>query len=239
MALARPGFTLSRPAVVPAIGGGGGVVSPWTDVNLSNATMTDAQSLFTSSGSTLSTVSTLVLDGTNHGRMDTMDALFFTLQLTDFDRAKHFGVAVRAAWSNNLTGVWELYLGCGNSSTPASDDGVYISSQLKAISAAVGGNDYGTNPSNNQTISDGARYLGGMINYRSDRQDGSCGQSANSDLSVRAGQNRSVDPGTAMTDNDQFLLVGIGNQSAKADGSYNGTLSDLKVQYQLLAHYGL
>ena len=42
-----------------------------------------------------------------------------------------------------------------------------------------------------------------------------------------------------MTDNDQFLLVGIGNQSAKADGSYNGTLSDLKVQYQLLAHYGL
>ena len=224
---------------MPAIGGGGGVVSPWTDVNLSNATMTDAQSLFTSSGSTLSTVSTLVLDGTNHGRMDTMDALFFTLQLTDFDRAKHFGVAVRAAWSNNLTGVWELYLGCGNSSTPASDDGVYISSQLKAISAAVGGNDYGTNPSNNQTISDGARYLGGMINYRSDRQDGSCGQSANSDLSVRAGQNRSVDPGTAMTDNDQFLLVGIGNQSAKADGSYNGTLSDLKVQYQLLAHYGL
>ena len=224
---------------MPAIGGGGGVVSPWTDVNLSNATMTDAQSLFTSSGSTLSTVSTLVLDGTNHGRMDTMDALIFTLQLTDFDRAKHFGVAVRAAWSNNLTGVWELYLGCRNSSTPASDDGVYISSQLKAISAAVGGNDYGTNPSNNQTISDGARYLGGMINYRSDRQDGSCGQSANSDLSVRAGQNRSVDPGTAMTDNDQFLLVGIGNQSAQADGSYNGPLSDLKVQYQLLAHYGL
>lgn len=232
---------------MPAIGGGGGVVSAWTDVNLSNATMIDLDSagnprtpgIFTSTGSTLSTVSTIVLDGTVHGRQDTMDALFFTLQLTEFDRAKHFGVAVRAAWSNNLPGVWEMYLGVGNDSAPVSDGGVYISTQLKATGAGVGGNDYGTNPSNNQTVTDGARYLGGMFNYRSDRQDGSCGQSANSDLSIRAGQNRSVDPGTAMTDNDQFLMVGFGNQSAKADGTYNGTLSDLKVQYQLLAHYGL
>ena len=238
MALARPGYAIARPTIVPAIGGGGATVSAWTDVNLSNATMTDAQSLYTASGSTLSTVSTIVLDGTNHGRMDTMDALFFTLQLSNFDREKHFGVAVRATWSNNLTGVWEMYIGVGNDSAPVSDGGVYISTHLKATAAGVGGNDYGSNPTNNQTVSDGARFLAGMINYRSDRQDGSCGQSANSDRTVRAGQNRSVDPGTAMSDNDQFLLVGFGNQSAKADGSYNGTLTDLKVQYQLLAHYG-
>lgn len=238
MALARPGFSPASPTISPAIGGGGGTTSPWTDVNLGSATMNDAQSLYTSSGSSLSTVSTIVLDGTNHGRMDTMDGLFFTVELTEFDAAKHFGVAIRATWSNNLTGVWEMYLGVGNDSTPASDGGVYLSTQLKATGAGVGGNDYGVNPSNNQTVTDGARFLGGMINYRSDRQDGSCGQSANSDLSIRAGQNRSVDPGTALG-SSQYLLVGFGNQSAKADGTYNGTLSDLKVQFQLLAHYGL
>jgi len=238
MALARPGFSPASPSIVPAIGGGSVAASPWTDVNLGSATMNDAQSLYTSSGSSLGTVSTIVLDGTNHGRMDTMDGLFFTVELTDFDAAKHFGVAIRATWSNNLTGVWEMYLGVGNDSAPASDGGVYLSTQLKATGAGVGGNDYGTNPSNNQTVTDGARFLGGMINYRSDRQDGSCGQSANSDLSIRAGQNRSVDPGTALG-SSQYLLVGFGNQSAKADGTYNGTLTDLKVQFQLLAHYGL
>jgi hypothetical protein len=238
MALARPGFSPASPTIVPAIGGGSVAASPWTDVNLGSATMNDAQSLYTSSGSSLGTISTIVLNGVNHGRMDTMDGLFFTVQLTDFDAAKHFGVAIRATWSNNLTGVWEMYLGVGNDSTPVSDGGVYFSTQLKATGAAVGGNDYGVNPSNNQTVTDGARFLAGMINYRSDRQDGSCGQSANSDLSIRAGQNRSVDPGTALG-SSQYLLVGFGNQSAKADGTYNGTLTDLKVQFQLLAHYGL
>lgn len=238
MALARPGFSPASPTIVPAIGGGA-AASAWTDADLSAFTKNDDNGLYTTSGSSLGTESTIVLDGTNHGRIDSsMDGLFFTLQLSDFDREKHFGVAIRATWSTSLAGTWELYLGVGNDADPVSDGGVYLSSQLKSSSASVGGNDYGQTPTNNQSVND-ARFLGGMINYRSDRQDGSCGQSANSGRTVRAGQNRSVDPGTAMTDNDQFLLVGIGNQSAKADGSYNGTLTGLKVQYQLLAHHGL
>ncbi|MBO13860.1 hypothetical protein [Herbaspirillum sp.] len=213
--------------------------SPWTDVNLSAATKNDDNSLYVSSGSTLGTESTIVLDGTNHGRIDGgMDGLFFTLQLSDFDRTKHFGVAIRATWSASLTGNWELYLGMSNDEDPVADGGVYLSTQLKSAGPAVGGNDFGQNPTNNQSVSSDVRYLAGMINYRSDRQDGSCGQSANATRASRAGQNRSVDPGTAMTDNDQFILVGIGNQSAKGDGSYNGTLTGLKVQYQLLAHHG-
>jgi hypothetical protein len=236
MALARPGYAPSRPTIVPAIGGGGTTTSAWTDLNLGSMTMTDAQSLYTASGSTLSTVSTIVLNGTNHGRMDTVDGLFFTLQLGAFDRTKHFGVAIRANWSNTLVGTWEMYLGMGNDSAPVTDGGVYLSTQMKS-SANVGGNDYGQTPTTNQSVTD-ARYLAGMINYRSDRQDGSCGQSANAARTGRAGQNRSVDPGTAMSDNDQYILVGFGNQSARADGSYNATLTDLKVQFQLLAHYG-
>ena len=239
MALARPGFSPASPTISPTIGGGGGTTSPWTDVNLGSATMTDAQSLYTSSGSSLGTISTIVLNGVNHGRMDTVDGLFFTVQLSDFDREKHFGVAIRASWGASLPGTWELYLGVGNDSAPVSDGGVYLSTQLKSSSPSVGGNDYGQNPTNNQSVSTDARYLAGMINYRSDRQDGSCGQSANASRASRAGQNRSVDPGTALTDNDQYLLVGFGNQSARADGTYNGTLTDLKVQFQLLAHYGL
>jgi hypothetical protein len=239
MALARPGFSPASPTISPAIGGGSVAASPWTDVNLGSATMTDARSLYTSSGSSLGTISTIVLNGVNHGRMDTVDGLFFTVQLSDFDREKHFGVAIRASWGASMPGTWEMYLGVGNDSAPVSDGGVYLSTQLKSSSPSVGGNDYGQNPTNNQSVSTDARYLAGMINYRSDRQDGSCGQSANASRASRAGQNRSVDPGTAMTDNDQYLLVGFGNQSAKADGSYNGTLTDLKVQFQLLAHYGL
>lgn len=226
--------TQSVPVFTPS---GGTPVSPWTDVDLSAATMTDARSLYTASGSTLGVESTIVLNGVNHGRQDTMDALFFTLQLTDFDREKHFGVAVRATWGSDLPGNWEMYVGVGNDSAPAADGGVYLATQLKALGASVGGNDYGLNPSFNQSVNY-ARYLAGMINYRSDRQDGSCGQSANADRTLRAGQNRSVDPGTAMTDNDQFIMVGFGNQSAKADGTYNGTLTGLKIQFQLLAHYG-
>lgn len=223
--------------------GGGGAAPPapasaWTDVDLSTATKYDDNSLYTAAGSTLGTESTIVLNGVNHGRIDAaMDGLFFTLQLSSFDREKHFGVALRATWSNSLPGTWEMYIGVGNDADPVVDAGVYLSSQMKALSASVGGNDYGQHPTNNQSVND-ARYLGGMINYRSDRQDGSCGQSGNSGRTVRAGQNRSTDPGTAMTDNDQFLMIGFGNQSAKADGTYNGTLTGLKVQYQLLAHHG-
>ena len=212
--------------------------SPWTDVDLSQATMTDTQSLYTAQGSTLGVESTIVLNGVNHGRMDTMDALYFTLQLNNFDREKHFGVAVRVKWGSDMPGNWEMYVGVGNDSVPADNGGVYLGTQLRAQGASVGGNDYGINPSFNQSINY-ARYLAGMINYRSDRQDGSCGQSANADRTLRAGQNRSVDPGTAMTDNNQFIMVGFGNQSARADGLYNGTLTGLKVQYQLLTHHGL
>jgi hypothetical protein len=246
MALARPGFSPASPTISPAIGGGSVAASPWTDVNLGSATMTDLDSagnprspgIFTSTGSSLSTVSTIVLNGTVHGRMDTVDGLFFTIQLTDFDAAKHFGVAIRASWGASMPGTWEMYLGVGNDSAPVSDGGVYLSTQLKSSSPSVGGNDYGQNPTNNQSVSSDARYLAGMINYRSDRQDGSCGQSANATRASRAGQNRSVDPGTALG-SSQYLLVGFGNQSARADGTYNGTLTDLKVQFQLLAHYGL
>ena len=196
--------------------------------------MTDSEGLFTVAGSTLGTDSTIVLNGTVHGRIGSaVDGLFFTVQLTDFDRAKHFGVAIRATWSNNITGTWEMYLGMGNDSAPVNDGGVYFSSQLDSTSS-VGGGDYGTQPTTNQSTTD-ARYLGGMINYRSDRQDGSCGQSADATRTSRAGQNRSVDPGTAMTTNTQFLMVGFGNQNT----TDTQTLTGLKVQFQLLAHYGL
>ena len=216
--------------------------SSWTDVNLASATMTDTQGngsardpgIYTSTGSTLSTESTVVLNGGVHGRMGNgaIDGLFFTVELSDFDRTKHYGVAVRATWSNTLTGTWELYLGCGNAAVPVADAGVYLSTQLDS-SAAVGGHDYGTLPNTNQSVTD-ARYLGGVIYYRSDRQDGSCGQNANSDRTDRGGQNRTVDPGTAMSSDDQFLLVGFGNQNT----TDTQTLTGLKVQYQLLAHHG-
>lgn len=207
----------------------------WIDADLSEFTRSDTNGIYDAGSSTLGVTSTIALDGSVHGRIGSgvPDGLFFTLQLTDFDRTKHYAVAIRATWGNTLTGTWEMYLGMGNDSTPVSDGGVYLSTQLDS-SAAVGGNDYGTLPSNNQIVTD-ARYLGGVINYRSDRQDGSVGQSANSDRTDRAGQNRSVDPGTPMTDNDQYLMVGFGNQNT----TDTQTLTNLKVQYQLLTHYGL
>lgn len=207
----------------------------WSDVDLSQFTKTDSNSLFTSAGSTLGTESTIVLNGSAHGRIGNgaLDGLFFTLQLTDFDREKHWGVTIRAVWSNTITGTWEMYLGMGNDSSPVADGGVYFSTQLREA-AGVGGNDYGAIPTQNQSVTD-ARYLAGVINYRSDRQDGSHGQSATSDRSSRAGQNRTVNPGTAMSDNDQFLMVGFGNQNT----TDTQTLTGLKIQYQLLAHYDL
>jgi hypothetical protein len=207
----------------------------WIDADLSEFTRSDTNGIYDAGSSTLGVTSTIALDGSVHGRIGSgvPDGLFFTLQLTDFDRTKHYAVAIRATWGNTLTGTWEMYLGMGNDSTPVSDGGVYLSTQLDS-SAAVGGNDYGTLPSNNQIVTD-ARYLGGVINYRSDRQDGSVGQNADADRLARGGQNRSVDPGTPMTDNDQYLMVGFGNQNT----TDTQTLTNLKVQYQLLTHYGL
>lgn len=220
--------------------GGGGSSPPapasaWTDADLSAFNKEDDNGMYTASGSTLGVESTIVLTASVHGRIDTMDALFFTLQLADFDRTKHYGLAVRATWGNDLGGTFELYLGVGNDSDPVANGGVYFSTQMKALSASVGGSDYGQNPTNNQSV-DGARYLAGAFNYRSDRQDGSVGQSANADRTSRAGQNRSVDPGTAMSDNDQFIMIGLGNQNNSH--SSVETLTGLKVQYQLLAHHG-
>ena len=210
-------------------------LTTWTDVDLSQFTKTDDNGLFTSVGSTLGTESTIVLNGSVHGRIGNgaLDGLFFTFQLTDFDREKHWGVTIRAVWSNTLDGTWEMYLGVGNDSSPVADGGVYTSTQLREA-ASVGGNDYGAIPTTNQNVTD-ARYLACVINYRSDRQDGSHGQSATSDRTSRAGQNRTVNPGTAMSDNDQFLMIGFGNQNT----TDTQTLTGLKVQYQLLAHYGL
>ena len=210
-----------------------------TDVDLSQFTKTDDNGLFTEAGSTLGVESTIVLNGTVHGRIGNaslptaLDGLFFTLQITDFDREKHWGIAIRAVWGNTLTGTWEMYLGMGNDSRPVPDGGVYFSAQLD-ISSAVGGNDYGAVPTSNESVTD-ARYLAGVINYRSDRQDGSNGQIANADRTDRGGQNRTVNPGTAMTGNDQFLMVGFGNQNT----TDTQTLTGLKIQYQLLAHYDL
>lgn len=207
----------------------------WIDADLSEFTRSDTNGIYDAGSSTLGVTSTIALDGSVHGRIGSgvPDGLFFTLQLTDFDRTKHYAVAIRATWGNTLTGTWEMYLGMGNDSTPVADGGVYLSTQLDS-SAAVGGNDYGTLPSNNQIVTD-ARYLGGVINYRSDRQDGSVGQNADANRLARGGQNRSVDPGTPMTDNDQYLMVGFGNQNT----TDTQTLTNLKVQYQLLTHYGL
>ena len=207
----------------------------WIDADLSEFTGNDSNGLFNGAGSSLGTVSTVALNGSAHGRIGNgiPDGLFFTLLLTDFDRTKHYAVAIRATWENTLDGTWEIYLGMGNDSAPVADGGVYLSSQLKD-NAYVGGNDYGALPNNNQNITD-ARFLGGVINYRSDRQDGSVGQSANSDRTARAGQNRSVDPGTAMASDVQYLMVGFGNQNT----TDTQTLTGLRVQYQLLTHYGL
>lgn len=49
----------------------------WITADLSQFTKTDSSSLLTAAGTTLGTESTLVLDGTNHGRIDSaMDGLF-------------------------------------------------------------------------------------------------------------------------------------------------------------------
>ena len=103
-----------------------------------------------------------------------------------------------------------------------------------ATSAAAGGNDFGSTPSTQQSVTD-ARYLAGAVNYRSDRQDGSVGQIANEARDDRGGQVRSTDPGSAMSSDAQFLMEGFGNQNT----TDTQTLTGLKIQYQLLAHYGL
>tara|TARA_A100001391_G_scaffold167531_1_gene127922 strand:- start:287 stop:973 length:687 start_codon:yes stop_codon:yes gene_type:complete len=206
----------------------------WITADLSQFTKTDSNSLLTAAGTTLGVESTLVLDGTNHGRIDSaMDGLFFTLQLTSFSRTIHYSVAIRAVWGNTLTGTWEMYLGVGNEASPSSNRGVYFSTQLDS-SAVAGGNDYGATPNTQQSVTD-ARYLAGAVNYKSDRQDGSVGQVANEARDDRGGQVRSTDPANAMSSDAQFLMVGFGNQNT----TDTQTLTGLKIQYQLLAHYGL
>ena len=207
----------------------------WITADLSEFTKTDSNGILTAAGTTLGTESTIVLDGTKHGRIDAdMDALFFTLQLTSFSRTIHYAVAIRAVWDNTLTGgAWEMYLGMGNEAAPLAHRGVYLAAQLD-ISAATGGRSYGSSPSFQQSVTDG-RYLAGAVNYRSDRQDGTLGQVANEARDDRGGQVRSDDPASAMLSDAQFLMVGFGNNTT----TNNDTLTGLKIQYQLLAHYGL
>ena len=90
-----------------------------------------------------------------------------------FDLFKNNTDKLEALWLQLLD-----YVGVGNDSAPVTDAGVYLSTQMKALSASVGGNDYGQTPTTNQSVNS-ARYLAGAFNYRSDRQDGSVGQSAN------------------------------------------------------------
>ena len=56
-------------------------LTTWTDVDLSQFTKTDSNGLFTSVGSTLGVESTIVLNGSVHGRIGNgaLDGLFFTL----------------------------------------------------------------------------------------------------------------------------------------------------------------
>jgi hypothetical protein len=205
----------------------------WITADLSEFTKTDSNGILTAAGTTLGTESTIVLDGTKHGRIDSgMDALFFTLQLTSFSRTTHYAVAIRTVWGNTLNGSWEMYLGMGNEAAPLANRGVYLAAQLD-ISSATGGRTYGSSPTFQQSVTDG-RYLAGTINYKSDRQDGSIGQIANEARDDRGGQVRSDDP-VAMSSDVQFLMVGFGNNTT----TNNDTLTGLKIQYQLLAHYGL
>ena len=208
--------------------------SAWIDADLSDFTKTDTNGLLDVAGSSLGVESTLALNGTVHGRIGTVvDGLFFTKQLTTFDRTKHYGLAIRSAWGNTLSGTWEIYFGASITEAPVADGGVYFGCQLD-LSSAVFGNDFGATPTTNQSVID-ARYMGGAINLRSDRLDGSIGQNANADRTLRGGQNRTVDPGTAMTDETPlYVMVGIGNQNT----TNTDTLTELKVQYQLLAHHG-
>ena len=74
-----------------------------------------------------------------------------------------------------------------------------------------------------------------MVLFPSHDQDGTLGQVANEARDNRGGQVRSDDPANAMSSDAQFLMVGFGNNTT----TNNDTLTGLKIQYQLLAHYGL
>ncbi len=202
----------------------------WEELDLSLATKTDDSSL-EGAGTSLGTTSDIVL-AAGHGRIDaTMDGLFYALQIPDFDRSAHWGVAIRASWTNLPTvGGWELYLGMGNSAVPAADEGIYFGCQIDPTSFTFAG-DYGSTPITGEDATS-AQRLSGIVTYRSDRQQAALVQATNSTGTSRAGGERTTDPGTAMPNDDQFVLVGFGNNSSKAASSLDG----LKVQYMLMPH---
>lgn len=211
-------------AVTPTSDGG------WEELDLSLATKTDDASLEDASTS-LGTTSTIQL-AAGHGRIDaTMDGLFYTIQIPDFDRNVHWGVALRASWTNLPTvGGWEMYLGVGNAAAPVADEGIYFGCQIDPTSFTFAG-DYGASPITGEEASS-AQRLAGIVTYRSDRQQAALVQ-ATDDVGVsRAGGERTTDPGTAMPNDDQYVLVGFGNNTSKAASSLEG----LKVQYMLMPH---
>jgi hypothetical protein len=205
--------------------------SAWLVADLSTFAKTDANSI---EGAATSLGTTSTVDFNNvHGSIDSsMDALFYTGVLADFDRTKHWGVAIRATWSNTTAGNWQMYLGSGNDAVPAADKGCYFAAQLDS-SAFVGANDYGAAPANGESVT-GGRYLGGVVIFKSDRQGGSVSQIATSDRTSRGGITRTTTPANAMTTDAQYVMVGFGNASAAGAEALTG----LQVEYQLLAHHG-
>jgi hypothetical protein len=203
--------------------------SAWLVADLSTFAKTDANSI---EGAATSLGTTSTVDFNNvHGSIDSsMDALFYTGVLADFDRTKHWGVAIRATWSNTTAGNWQMYLGSGNDAVPAADKGCYFAAQLDS-SAFVGANDYGAAPANGESVT-GGRYLGGVVIFKSDRQGGSVSQIATSDRTSRGGITRTTTPANAMTTDAQYVMVGFGNASAAGAEALTG----LQVEYQL--HHG-
>jgi hypothetical protein len=213
-------------------GGAAAATPAWTVADLSGFTKTDANGI---EGAATSLGTTSTVDFNNiHGRIDAaMDALFYTGVLADFDRTKHWGVALRATWSDTTAGNWEMYLGSGNDAVPAADKGCYFAAQLDS-SAFAGANDYGAAPVNGESVT-GGRYLGGVVIFKADRQGGSVSQIATSDRTSRGGITRGTSPANAMTTDAQYVMVGFGNSAAAGAEALTG----LQVEYQLLAHHGL
>lgn len=204
--------------------------SSWEEVDLSLAVKTDTLSM-EDTGTSLGTSSTVVLASGVHGRMDTMDALMYTIALPGFSRTSHWGVAIQASWSNEPSvGGWELYLGCGNTSAPVSDEGMYFGVQIDPTSFTFA-EKFGAAPIVGEEVAV-ASSVSGVVTYRSDRQDAVLCQAKNDDGSSRGAARRTNSPTTAMSNDDQYLMVGFGNNSSKSQTSLEG----LKVYYRLLAH---
>ena len=204
--------------------------SSWEEVDLSAAVKTDTLGM-EDTGTSLGSTSTVVLAANVHGRMDTMDALMYTIPITGFARDTHWGVAIQASWSNEPTvGGWELYLGCGNTSAPVANEGMYFGVQIDPTSFTFA-EKYGNSPITGEEVSV-ASMVSGIVTYRSDRQDSVSCQARNADGTSTGGAKRTVLPSTAMSNDDQYLMVGFGNNANKSQTSLEG----LKVYYRLLAH---